>query len=100
MPAKKSFFSRMKADTAVRSMRRPISRPAAFKAPLIISTVIASTGMVAPFGTLFLLLRATAESVPNRVHLGQARLLDTPTAPRQFLFDTPEAVLEFGNSLT
>src|SRR5437879_1079620 len=100
MPAKKSFFSRMKADMAVRSMSKPISRPAAFKAPLIISTVMASTGMVTPFCTALLLPVPTAETVPNRVHLCQARLVDAPAAPRQFLFDTLEAALEFGHGLT
>src|SRR5262244_4391946 len=100
MPAKKSFFSRMKADMAVRSMSKPISRPAAFKAPLMISTVIGSTGIVAPCCATVLTPVPTAETVPNRVHLCQARLVDASAAPRQFLLDALEAALEFGNGLT
>jgi len=41
-----------------------------------------------------------AETVPNGIHLCQTRLLQTTAAPRQFLFDASEAVLEFGNGLT
>src|SRR5262249_1864415 len=108
MPAKKSFFSRMKADMAARSMSRPISRPAAFKAPLMISTVMGSTGMVTPFCAALLLLFLadvlalvpTAETVPNRVHLCQAGLVEASAAPCQFMFDTLEAALEFGYGLT
>jgi hypothetical protein len=43
---------------------------------------------------------AMAEAVPDGVHLGQARLVKTTAPPRQFLFDAPEAVFEFGNGLT
>src|SRR5262245_12269332 len=90
----------MKADMAVRSMSKPISRPAALRAPLMISTVMGPTCMVVPFYALVLPSLATAETIPDGIHLCQARLLQTTAASCQFLFDAPEAVFEFSNGLT
>jgi hypothetical protein len=56
--------------------------------------------MTTPLCVVVLPPLATAKTVPNGVHLLQARLIETTTTPRQFLFDAPEAVLELGNGLT
>jgi hypothetical protein len=56
--------------------------------------------MATPFCATVLPSLATAETVPNGVHLCQARLIKTTATARQFLFDPPEAVFEFGNGLT
>jgi hypothetical protein len=56
--------------------------------------------MATPFCATVLPPLATAETVPNGVHLCQARLVKTTAAPCQFLFNPPEAVFEFGHGLT
>ena len=66
----------------------------------MISTVMGSTCMATLFCTAVLPLLTAAETVPDGIHLCQARLVKTTAAPCQFLFDPSEAVFEFGNGLT
>ena len=66
----------------------------------MISTLMGSTCMATPFCAAVLPPLASAETVPDGIHLCQARLVKMTAAPCQFLFDPPEAVFEFGNGLT